>query len=995
MARAAEISRAGSHVYTIAAGTAFVDALAAGILARHGADPAALSAVRVLLPTRRACRALGEAFLRATGGAPTLLPQMTPIGDVDEDEIGFLATDEPQLAGLLDLPPAMPQLRRQLLLARLILARAGRDMSPAHAALLADELARLLDEVQTERLDFAKLKDLVPDRFAEHWQETLSFLTIVTENWPGILADEGGMDPADRRNRLIDAQVALWRETPPDGPVIAAGSTGSVPATADLLVCVARLPQGAVILPGLDRALDEASIAALGPGHPQFGMLRFLGRLGLGVEDVPDWQARASGTGLRSHVVNAAMRPPATAADVRIEGDLGDAFANVRRIEAPGPQQEALVIALILREVLETPGKTAALVTPDRRLGRRVAAELRRWDIDIDDSGGTPLADTVPGLFLRLTGEAIVADAAPVPLLAALKHPLAAGGEDPAVFRDRVRELERLVLRGPRPAPGIGGILRALSHVTEDVPQGLPGWVRRLEAAAAPFSALVSQRHVPVMDLLDAHIGFAETLAASADETGIERLWSGEAGESAAAMVNELRGAVANLPPMRGGDWPALFDALMRGAVVRPQYGAHPRLSIWGLLEARLQQADLVVLGGLNEGTWPPDPATDPWMSRPMRADFGLAPPERRIGLTAHDFAQGFAAPEVVLTRATRTDGSPTVPARWLTRLETLLSSNADGAEVLARWRVDQTRMLRWQADLDLRLTYVPPRAPAPCPPVEARPDRLSVTEVERLIRDPYEIYAKRVLRLSPLDPIDADPGAADRGSIIHNAIDEFLGGLARDLPADALDRLVEIGRRHFEPYLDRPGVRAFWWPRFEKIARWVIEREAERAELVEARHTEISGTLILADRVRPFRLRARADRVDRLRDGSYAIIDYKTGAVPSAREVNAGLAPQLSLEAAMIRRGAFEEIPPGEVTELAYWKLSGGDPAGDIRTVGDDPDSLAQEAFEGLCRLLDYYEDPDTVYTARPDPEIAPRWSDYEHLERLQEWAVASGGGE
>ena len=987
----------GQHsVFTITGGADFLHRLARGILERHGTDPDALAGIRVLLPNRRACAALGDAFLRELSGRPTLLPEISPIGDIDDSD--FLGEEDPAPGGPADLPPAIPPLRRRLLLARMVMAR-DRGLRPAHALRLADGLARLLDEAQTERLDFSALADLVPEELAEHWQDTLRFLEIVTENWPQILADRGCMDPVDRRNRLTAARVAEWRERPPPGPVIAAGSTGTIPATADLLACVAAMEGGAVVLPGLDRTLDPASIEALGPAHPQFGMTRLVReRLELEIADIPDWCEGQPGPERRQALIGAALRPPATAAGAFLPAAAAETLAGVRRIACPGLQQEARVIALMMREALEIPDRTAALITPDRGLARRVAAELGRWRIEIDDSGGAPLAATFPGAFLRVTAEAVASDAAPVPLLAALKHPLAAAGDDPARFRRHVRLIERAVLRGPRPEPGFAGLGRAIAESPAIADGGLrselAALVDRLGTMAEPFAAALSVPEAAAGELLDAHVGFAEALAATDRQSGAERLWAQPAGEQASLLVAELRAAAADFPAMAGAEWPAVLDSAIDRTVVRLPYGLHPRLNIWGLLEARLQHADLVIMGGLNEGAWPPGPAPDPWMSRPMRADFGLQPPERHIGLTAHDFVQGFGAREVVLTRSTRVDGSPTVPARWLARLETLLSSTETGSAILDGWQAEEGKWLRWQADLDGRLPRDARPAPAPRPPVAARPDRLSVTEIETLIRDPYAVYARHVLGLRALDPLDAAPGAADRGTIIHAAIERFLRTAAELPPEDPLALLIEIGREEFEEFLDRPAVRAFWWPRFGRIAAWIVEQERERAPLIAASHVELKGEMTIPRGAGPFLLTGRADRIDAFTGGGYAIIDYKTGAVPSKRDVNSGLAPQLPLEAAMIADGAFAGIPAGEVSELSYWKLSGGDPVGEIRDAGDDPRVLAQVAYDGLRKLLERYDDPGVPYRAQPDPDLAPRRSDYEHLERVQEWS-ASGEAE
>ena len=969
------------NVFTIPAGVSFVDALADGLVALAGPDPMALADATVLLPTRRACRALAEAFLRRADGAALLLPAMTPIGDIDAEEIALADTDDPAQAAALDTPPAIPDLHRRLLLTRLILekgAREDRPPSPAQAARLAEELARLIDRVQSERLSFDRLAALVPDAYATHWRITLKFLEIVTENWPAVLADAGCIDPVDRRNRLIAAQIEAWRRDPPDHPVIAAGSTGSVPATADLIACVAELPRGMIVLPGLDTSIDPQTRAALEATHPQYGMYRLLDHLGIDAGDVDGWQWASIDDRARARVrlTGTALRPASVDAGDLAPSDIGHALTGLTRIDCAGGREEAGVVALALREVLAIPGKTAALITADRGLARRVAAELRRWKIEVDDSAGSPLAGTPPGVFLRLTASMVREDLAPTELLAALKHPLAGAGMAIAEFRAGVRALEIAVLRGPRPAPGFGGLAHALAAEGRT---DLVSWLDGLAEMARDFTAALARPTVPLRDMVMAHVGFAEALAAGDGISGGERLWAGEAGEALALFVDELVAASGSLAPLAGAGWPALLEVLMAGRVVRPSYGRHPRLAILGPLEARLQHADLIVLGGLCEGSWPPDAEVDPWMSRPMRADFGLPPPERRIGLAAHDFAQAFAGPEVVITRATRIEGTPTVASRWLLALDNALArvGNRD------RLSVGAAQWLSWQTALDRPSTDVSEAAP-PCPPVAARPRQLSVTQIETLIRDPYAVYARHVLGLRALDEIDADPGAAERGSVIHDALDRFYRTYPAALPDDAVDRLLAQGRDSFGRALDRPGVKAFWWPRFERIAHWIIEYERSRRTGVATLLTEITGKMVIEAPAGPFTVTAKADRIDMLTDGGIEILDYKTGGVPTKKDVVAGLSPQLALEALIVEAGGFEGVPAAAVSALRYLKLTGGDPPGEEVRAHDDPAAAVEDIRDGVARLISTYDEPAQHYLPRPDPEIAPRYSDYDHLARL-----------
>ncbi|MQX37539.1 double-strand break repair protein AddB [Roseospira navarrensis] len=989
------------HVYTIAPTRPFVDVLAAGVLDRHGGDPLRLADVTVLLPTRRACRMLREAFLRRGGGRALLLPRMVPLGDVDEDELalaGAPALGE-DLAGMADLPPAIPDLRRRLLLARLIQARPlgpdGAPPTPEMAARLARDLARLLDRVQTERLSFDGLAGLAPDRYATHWAITLDFLRIVTELWPGILEAEGALDPADRRDRLMAAQAEAWRRAPPPGPVIAAGSTGSIPATADLLAVVATLPNGTVVLPGLDRDMDPESWDALDWTHPQFGLRRLLARLGVARRDVPDWPtpddgpAPPPGAADRRRLVAEAMRPAETVHAWHGTAPVPpDALEGIARVTCPGPREEAEAIALMMRETLETPERTAALVTLDRDLARRVAALLSRWDVRVDDSAGQPLAVTPPGAFLRLLAAAVASDLAPGPLLDLLRHPLAAAGWGLGGFRRTVRRLETRVLRGPRPPGGLGGLRRIARQRGAKDESAVMRLLDTLETRLGPLLAMMGGPDVPPAALVHAHMEAAEALAATRDEPGPLRLWAGAAGETAAAFAAELTTATEGLPPMAPRHYPGLFDALMLGQVVRPPQGGHPRLSILGPMEARAWHADLMILGGLNEGTWPPAVEADPWMSRPMQAAFGLPAPEQRVGLSAHDFTQAMGAPRVALTRAERVEGTPTVPSRWLLRLEAVATaaglSDAWAAAARGPW-------LDWADRLRAVTPAAPVPPPAPAPPVEARPTRLSVTRVEAWRRDPYAIYAQYVLGLEKLEDLDRPLDVRDFGTLVHAALERFREAWPTTLPGDVEGELIAAGQAAFSEIRENAHADAVWWPRYLRTAAWIADQERTRAGALARVHVEVKGALDLTDTERPFTLTGTADRIDVLGDGSLVVIDYKTGLPPGKKEVAAGYAPQLPLEAAMLTAGAFPGVPAGTVSGLEYWRLRGAvETPGEVRRITDDPETLAAEALAGLKAMVNLYARPETPYPARPVPDKAPRYSDYEHLARVAEWSSA-----
>ena len=985
----------GPNVFTIPPHLSFVTALADGILERWGDDPQSLAQVRVLLPTRRACRSLREAFLRRTDGQPMLLPQMTPLGDVDEDDMVLEGTG---IEDALNLPPTMNGTARVVQLAQLVMVK-DKDTTPEQAVRLAGELAKLIDQVHTEGLDLSRLPDLVHRDLAEHWQQTLNFLEILGSAWPQVLADYGLMDSAERRDKLIRTRAQVWANTPPSGPVIAAGSTGTIPASAELLKTVAHLPQGLLVLPGLDQGAVDEVWNVLDPTHPQYGMGQLLSKLGLSRQDVHLW-GQDKDTTSRTRLLSQALAP-AEATHLWHGGmDIDpDALNGIERIDAPGPREEAGAIALIMRETLETPEKTCALITPDRSLARRVAVELGRWGIEVDDSAGTPLDQTPPGAFFNLVSEMAASRLQPVKVLACLKHPLAAAGMKPSELRATVRALELALLRGPRPAPGLKGLedlLRVFLHDDQQgkrfkrhgLDQNLPrAAIQLLSDLTRPLVEALQSEHINPGDLLELHTQTAARLAEVTFETDERRLWAGEDGEALATFIAEAHDALSTFGDIRADEYPALLQAMMLGRPVRPRYAMHPRLSIWGPLEARLQTADVVVLGGLNEGSWPPSTEASPWMSRPMMQDFGLPLPERRIGLSAHDFVQAIHANEVYLTRSTRSGGSPQVPSRWLVRLDTLLGDD--------RAMSSGDKWVQWAAQLTQPDgPPAPVKGPRPKPPVEARPDQISVTQVETWIRDPYAIYARKVLNLDVLDDIEADPGAADRGIVIHEVMDRFIRAHMDELPEDPAATLIEMGEQVFDEMVASPSVRAFWWPRFKRIAHWFADFETKRRLagykpiLVEQR-----GELKLEELEREFTLIAKADRFDRDISGGLVVMDYKTGQPPTTKQVEAGLTPQLPLEAAMAICGGFKGLSEaGSISALTYVRLSGGRIAGEEKPIKVDGDAQAHEAYENLITMMHKYMDDKTPFLSRPRPMFESRFGDFDHLARVKEWSAAGG---
>ena len=986
-------------VYAIGAQRGFADSLASGLLKRFGGDPLGLALVTLMIPNRRAGRAITEALVRhASNGL--LLPRMVLIGDIDLDE---------SLGALLDplgegqaIAPAVDPLERRFRLARII-AELATDRpgakDPAEALRLASEYARVLDQLLVEEKTLAQLDTLEVDGdLAEHWMQARKLFVRVGQAWAAELSNEGRIDAVERRNRLLDKAATRWRSNPPATPVIAAGITTAAPAIARLLRSIAELPQGMVVLPGLDLEMDDALWDAIGapvpvttPGeappadrpaitHPQYHLKALLHAMSISRDEVQPWQSepRTGQVADRARLLRSIFLP-ARLSDRWVTLPVEDRRTKgLRIIEAENPDEEAQAIALLVRQALDTPSRRVAIVTPDRSLAARVIAHLKRWEIEADDSAGEALSVTPPGRFLLAVAACVADDFAPVALLDLLKHPLAQAGETRPAWLENARALD-LRLRGPRPAPGLSGIDAAVRNRT------VSDWWREAKALLADIASLPRDSQ-PLSVMLTALVATADTLSNGA-------VWQGAAGRSASDLVQALLArAPAHDPLVNAAQAKTILSRLMAETAVRPPFGKHPRVAIYGLLEARLQSADLVICAGLNEGVWPQLPSPDPWLAPMVRNALGLSPLEMRIGLAAQDLAGAMAASDVVLTRARRDGSAPTVASRFLLRLQAVAPDKV----------MEDAGSLAVARALDRRLPPERIRQPAPKPSRAQRAVKLSVTELDRLRADPFAFYAKRIMGLRSLDPVDAEPSAAWRGTLVHEILELWHKD---DALAPAM--LVPRAIRFLEDANVHPLIKALWRPRLVAGLDWVVQQTLAFEEAGRSMIDAERGGSMIIDGVE---ITGKADRIDRMPDGGLVIVDYKTGTPPSSAQVQAGYALQLGLLGLMAERGGFGPTETasaiaGTAKGFEYWSLGRSEhsdtgfgyiasPVLEGRKKSGLPvDDIVPESLRNLTDALSRWILGDEAFKAKLVPDQA-LYTEYDQLMRLGEWYGRQEGG-
>ncbi len=938
------------NIFHIPAGVPFLKELARGIHIRWPD----FSKVTIFLPNKRSCRSLREIL--------GIDPKILPLGEEYEEVL-----DSQETTGLRPISP----IRRKFLLTQIITEwRSSKEETPDdfsgsfidHSAYLADHLARFLDEMQREKIPLEKLREIVPAELANHWQVTLDFFSLLEQKWPEILAEKGLIDIAEYTNLLLERQAQAWTKNPPEFPVIIAGSTGSIPATASLIKSAALLSNGNIILPGLDLAADVEYWKNIDETHPQQGLKNLLESMKTERSEIKNWTDAKTDLG-RLKFASEIMCP-----GVEIDKWLSLKIAKntvdgIERIDCHNQQEEATVIAMRFKEILEEPDATAALVTTDRHLARRVSAIMKRWNVSIFDTAGVRLLELPDAVFLHQCLKAADASFSPVHLLALLKNPLAECG--------MAGKLERAALRGIRNYNDLDSLQKLLEEKNE---LELAALILSIAEKGKKFLNLLRGKQADFGALLQAHMDFSGKLS--------EKLWQGATGRNLKEFLEKLIriSSGTKIDPMVS--YPGLFEAFLQTEYYYPETEKHPRISIMGMLEARLQQFDLVIIGGLNEGSWPVA-SDNPWMSRAMRQALGLFTEEKHKSLSAHDFYSLIAAKKVLLTRAERIGGEVTIPSNLLLRMDALLkAAKMENALQPAKpWRKWAELMYEPSEKIEL----VPP---APKPPINARPKKLSVTAVERLLRNPYRIYASHILRLKPLPAIDQDPEKAEIGEIVHKAM-EIFGQNYRDAGfVDIRAQLTVAGEQAFSRIAGKAAYN-FWWPKFASIIGNVARNEIARRKTTNKSFFEINGEITLDD----FTLTAKADRIE-IADSGGCIVDYKTGALPAIGEIEKGLAVQLFLEALIFQSGGFDKfmIALGgrkaadcTIKELEYWKLF-SDEGITIHRVKDVAKHIEQTTQQ-LKKTIEQYSDPDTPYASTPWLDKGAKHDPYRHLARVGEW--------
>ena len=946
----------------------------------------------VLLPTRRACRHMKEIFLRYSDDKAVLLPTILPLGDIDENGLASLDYDNENLYS--DLPPAISKIKRNLILSTLVKAKM-KDFTEEQAYSLAVDLAHLMDTVEMEELSFNNLQNLVPEEYSEHWQETLEFLKIITAEYPKILEDNNVMNPVDRKVRLIKKQIEFWKKYPPKGRVFAGGSTGSLVPISYMLRFISKMDKGFLILPGLDKNISDkdfeiltASYPKTNQNHPQYGLLKLIKGLGLKISDIPELPmfkdydvADSDRELLSSHIMLSSDMSDDWSKLPKLNNNV---LSGVSEITLDTDSDEVFAVASLLRKAVFE-NKKALLITPDRKIAKSVANELKRWNIIVDDSAGIPASDTITGNYIILVLKMLYDNFSPYSILAVLKHQYTHLGYKKSDLESLTQEFEEKILRGKISLNNLDKII----DITFKFPKIYELLLKIKDLSKSIYSKICDSKKYNLYDLLKEHLILVENFVDSSDVNKTEILWKSDLHNDLSSELASLLSSLkeikdeknsVDIDKMTASAYFVFISNYLLSLSLRPKINSHPNIAIMNSIEARLITADLYIMSGLNEDTFPSITSDDPWMSRPMKAKFNLPLPERKVGLSSHDFVEFFCKKNVVMTHATKVNGTNTITSRWLTKLSAIIKiANLEWKDSL------NEEVKSWIKISNEDIISSRCKRPAPCPPISARPKQLSATWIEKWYRDPYIIFANKILRLKKLDDINPVAGPAELGTVIHNSLEEFK---KKNLSTYA--ELMQLMMNNALPYIDIPQI-DFWYSKFKTVAKWFVNYEESIKNLTSCSFEEEEGSFQITP---DFTITAKADRIDILKENNKAIIfDYKTGTPPSEKEVETGYAPQLPIEALILQNKGFNNIKgTSSIAGVRYVKLTGSK-NGEIKGEKLDEviDDIISKTLNNLKETIAKFSVETTPYLSRPNPNKVghniENYSEYSHLARVKEW--------
>ena len=952
-------------------------------------DPLILTQTWIILPTERACLAFEEAFVHAQEGKSFFKPKVHSI----------TRWSQPQNSPL----KALSGSQRLFLLACFLQEK--KTLSWQECFTLASSLTTFLDQCQTEEIPLAHLADLVPDHLSAHWQSSLDVLTLFSQEWPYYLERKGFLDPWPARILALQEHMSTWKASPPTGNILVAGIVGSVPSVATFLKEVTHFPKSQIIFNDLDLEMSAENWDKLPMYHPQYGLKQTLERMGYSRQDVRLLPAQTDQTPLthrkrflQSLFCSGRLGVTETQKDLQEtqQEKTELPFGPLHLFEAHSLQEEARLIALLIRERLTQPSHTIALVTPHRALSDRVTAELKRWKIVPNDSYGESLFESSLGSFMVLSlTAAVLMDDRPQPqkiptLLSLLKNPFTRLGLSPALCRRYSRALELKYFR--KPTPFSQGTVSAddpqikeedISSFYKNFCQVLSLFQERKDQSASLAQWVA--RHRDILEKLAEEESSASVEPLSRKKETLS-LWQGTRGQAAWNLFEHLTHISTPDVLLSLQDYIRFFINMVQQIRLPQTFGMHPRVHILGPLESRTLSFDTVILGGMNDHTWVHSEQSDLWLSSDMKKKLGLPDESYQAGLTALDWFSLMMAPHVCITRAQREKGVAMLPSRWLLRLKAVLKQRNHPLHT------EEKQWTFWAKALGMSscLTASPlAQRPCPKPPLQARPRRLSITDIQLWQQDPYALYVQKILKLTPLPSLQQEVNSALFGIAVHQAFERYN---CTPLPRRTEEQLLAYGQEALNCLGSDPVIQTLWWPRFIRICRWFLAQERACRSPMDISWAEVKGHMVIQGRKDPFILTGKADRLICSPEGNLEILDYKTGTLPSRKMVLEGRVVQLPLEAAITLYGVWEEdaqhkkifLPFVRLEKLSYWHVKGGVPAGQILSFDGEENiqKMAENALKNLTEYIHLFDEAQTPYEASFKGHPL-----YDPLSRRQEW--------